>query len=118
MAKFVVVVDDFQPAADAMCRLLALLGHKTEFCTNPDKCLELIERTKPDAVLLDIAMPGISGLELVGLIRMCLEKPCKIVAVTGHAGREMKARCLSAGFDDFMVKPATIGDLEAVLGSG
>jgi CheY-like chemotaxis protein len=116
MINSVVVVDDYQPAAEAMCRLLKLLGHEARSCADPDKCLELIEQAKPDAILLDIVMPGISGLELVGLIRQRLEKSCKIIAVTGHVDREMKTRCLAAGFDDFMVKPATIGELEAVLG--
>jgi CheY-like chemotaxis protein len=116
MAKSILVVDDFQPAAEATCRLLGILGYQAVPCTDPAKSLELTEQMVPEAILLDIAMPGISGLELVGQIRQRLERACKIVAVTGLADREMKTRCLSAGFDDFVIKPATIGELEAVLG--
>jgi CheY-like chemotaxis protein len=117
MAKSVLVVDDFEPAADAACRLLKILGFKAVPCTDPTKSLEVADHTHPDAVLLDIAMPVITGLELVGPLREHVGPACKIVAVTGQADREMQQRCLSSGFDDFVVKPAIIGDLEAVLGS-
>ena len=91
MAKSVLVVDDFQPAADAACRLLEILGFTAVACTDPAKSVEVADQTHPDAVLLDIAMPVITGLELVGPMREHVGPACKIVAVTGHADREMQA---------------------------
>jgi CheY-like chemotaxis protein len=117
MAKSVLVVDDFEPAVDAACRLLKILGFNAVPCTDPTKSLEVADQTHPDAVLLDIAMPVITGLELVGPMREHVGPACIIVAVTAHVDREMQQRCLSSGFDNFVVKPAIIGDLEAVLGA-
>jgi two-component system cell cycle response regulator DivK len=114
--KTVLVVDDYEPAAESTCRLLGILGYTTVACTDATKCVGVADQTHPDAVLLDITMPVISGLELVKPIREHVGPACKIVAVTGHADKEMQERCLSSGFDAFVVKPAIIGDLEAVLG--
>jgi len=117
MSKSVLVVDDFEPAVDAACRLLKILGFNAIPCTDPTKSLEVADQSHPDVVLLDIAMPVISGLELVGPMREHVGPACKIVAVTAHADREMQQRCRSSGFDDFVVKPAIIRDLDAVLGT-
>src|SRR5262245_36881619 len=114
-SKTVLVVDDFQPAVESTCRLLAILGFKPVPCNDPTRCLDIAGEVHPDAVLLDIAMPQKSGLELIGPLRVNVGAQCKIVAVTGHADHEMQERCTAAGFDAFVVKPAIIGDLEAVL---
>ena len=112
----VLVVDDYEPAAESTCRLLAIIGHKAVPCTDPTKCVEIAKQIQPRAVLLDIQMPIVSGLELVGPLRAVIGPDCKIVAVTGHADKEMEQRCLSAGFNAFIVKPTILCDLEAVIG--
>jgi two-component system, cell cycle response regulator DivK len=117
MARSVLVVDDFEPAADAECRLLKILGFNAVLCTDPTKSVDIADQTHPDVVLLDISMPVIGGLELVGPMREHVGTACKIVAVTGHADYEMQQRCRTSGFDAFVVKPAIIGDLEAVMGT-
>jgi len=112
----VLVVDDYEPAVESTCRLLKIIRHDAVACTDATKCVEIAKQIQPGAVLLDIQMPVISGLELVGLLREVIGPDCKIIAVTGHVNREMERRCLSAGFDAFIVKPTMLRDLEAVIG--
>ncbi|MBE9035229.1 response regulator [aff. Roholtiella sp. LEGE 12411] len=71
---------------------------------------------QPDLILLDILLPGYSGIDVVRYLK---EEPltCKIpvIAVTALASREDRERILKAGFDDYISKPYMIEDLEAII---
>jgi len=69
-----------------------------------------------DAVLLDLQMPGMDGLEATRRIRLelqCADLP--IIAMTAHATADDRDRCLAAGMDDHVAKPIEPGDLLAAL---
>jgi CheY-like chemotaxis protein len=71
---------------------------------------------QPDLIMLDILLPGLSGIDVV---RHLKQEPltCKIpvIAVTALASREDRNRILQAGFDDYISKPYMIEDLEAII---
>jgi two-component system response regulator EvgA len=114
-AKTVLVIDDNEHIAEATCRLLKVLGCKATACCDPAESLVFAQQMQPELVLLDISMPGITGLELIDRLRRRVHAPCKVIAVTGHSDPEMRQSCARAGFDGFIAKPAGVLALESAL---
>ena len=80
---------------------------------NSDRCLELVYKLLPDIVLLDIVMPRVNGLEIVGEIAKDRKLAAiSTIAVTGLTKTEDKKKLIAAGFDDYLSKPYMIEELE------
>jgi DNA-binding NarL/FixJ family response regulator len=78
--------------------------------------LALVEQAKPDVVLLDIGLPGLSGLEV--LPRIVAKRPAtKVLIVTGHANEEYVLRALKGGASGYLLKDATTTELEDAIRS-
>lgn len=76
--------------------------------------VRLVEEKKPNIVLLDVGMPGLSGIEV--MIRLKKERPdLKVVMLTGHTSEEFVVRALQNGASGYMLKGATVEELEGVL---
>lgn len=118
-AKVVVVVDDDVDAADSLAGALEMFGYTVFTAYGGREALALILRMKPHSVVSDIDMPGMSGLEEAAAVRACpnLCQPC-MVAVTGAASEDMRARALRAGFDAFLAKPTSLPALLHLLERG
>jgi CheY-like chemotaxis protein len=102
----VLAVDDNRDAADSLCRLLELWGYRATAAYDAPSALAAVRRDRPDAVLLDLGLPGMDGWELARRLRA---EPggegVLLVAVTGH-GREADRRASdAAGIDHHLVKP-------------
>jgi len=100
------VVDDNQDAAESLAMLLTLDGHTVEAVFSAEQALERIPAFQPDAMLLDIGLPGMDGYEVARRVR---ELPgggqIRLIALTGYGQVEDRRRALAAGFDDHLVKP-------------
>ena len=115
----VLVVDDNVDAAEMLRALLEGLGHEVEAVHSGIEALAAAERFKPDVVLLDLGMPGMSGHEVARELRRRHSGPEPlIVAVTGWGKPEDRARAREAGVDVHLVKPVEEEELREVLGSG
>jgi signal transduction histidine kinase/DNA-binding response OmpR family regulator len=88
--------------------LLERRGHKVTVVSNGREALDAIERNAFDAVLMDVQMPEMGGFEATAAIRE-REQPTgghvPIIAMTAHAMKGDRERCLSAGMDDYLTKP-------------
>jgi CheY-like chemotaxis protein len=112
----VLVVDDNHDAADSLAMLLSLLGHHTHTCYDGHTALQLARTAQPQAVLLDIGLPGLDGYQVARSLRDQLGlRDSLLVAVTGLGREEDRRRCLEAGFDHFLLKPLDLPELEEVL---
>lgn len=100
----VMVVDDSAFMRMRCVSLLAELGHETEEAGDGDEALDVFKRSEPDAVLLDITMPGKDGLTVLRDI-MALDPRAKVVMVTAMGQQGMIAEALAQGAKDFIVKP-------------
>lgn len=113
----VLVADDNQDAASSMTMMLRLMGHEVFTAFDGQEAVELAAVQKPEAILLDIGMPRLNGLDAAKEIR---EQPwgrsILLIAVTGLSADEDKARSKAAGFDYHLVKPASPAFLEQLLG--
>jgi PAS domain S-box-containing protein len=115
-AHRVLVVDDNADAADTLQTLLMLAGHEVRTAASGPEALATLQDFVPDLALLDIGLPGMSGLELARRIRA---RPAlagvKLVALTGWGRDEDRQRSLDAGFDRHMTKPVDIDEVLALV---
>ncbi|MBZ4038930.1 hybrid sensor histidine kinase/response regulator [Novilysobacter selenitireducens] len=113
----VLVVDDNVDAARSLGMVLQMLEIEHEVCFDGPTALEAVRRCRPDAVLLDIGMPGMDGYEVA---RQLHDDPANqdisLVAVTGWSQLQDKERTQQAGFSHHFSKPVDIGALQALLG--
>ena len=114
----VLVVDDNVDAAQTVAMLLDMSGHQCRMAHDGPGGLEAALAWQPDAVLLDIGLPGLNGYELARLIRHEPRlKNVVLVALTGYGLEADRQRSREAGFDHHLVKPADFDEIEKILES-
>ena len=112
----VLVVDDNLDAAETLCELLRLLGHQASVAYDGASALLIAEQLSPDVVILDIGLPGMSGLEVAARLRHLPEtRSCYLVAITGYGRSADHERSVEAGFDAHLVKPVDADELTVLL---
>jgi CheY-like chemotaxis protein len=105
-ARRILVVDDNADAARMLSELLRSQGHEVLNVYGGVAALQAVDGFRPDVVMLDIGMPGMSGFEVARALRARRLSPEPlIVAVTGWGMLEDKIRGREAGFDLHLVKP-------------
>jgi PAS domain S-box-containing protein len=110
------VVDDNRDAADTLAALLSVMGHDVAVAHDGYQALRMLDGLQPQAVFLDIGMPGLSGFEVAEIVRRERRHDhIMLVALTGWGGADDRARTAQAGFDAHLTKPATMAAIEAVL---
>jgi PAS domain S-box-containing protein len=115
-SRRVLVVDDNSDSAESMALLLQVWGHEVRTAHDGPAALALAAEYRPDIVLLDIGLPGMSGYEVVKRLRDLpgLER-ATIAAVTGYGQASDRERTRAAGFDRHLVKPVEPAHLQEVL---
>ena len=112
----VLVVDDNVDAAESLCDVVAFLGHSVEAVHDGAAALARIRERHPDVVLCDIGLPGMDGYQVARAIRA---EPglagIRLVAVSGYAQPEDRARARRAGVDAHVAKPADPADIGRLL---
>ena len=113
----ILVVEDDSDTRRALGELLIALfpGCRVLMAESGEAALELIRRTRPTVVLLDLHLGGIQGFDFAARIRDLDGTPPAIVALTGDGSPDTVRRAETAGFAAFMRKPADVDRLEAVL---
>jgi len=112
----VVIVEDQLDAREMMRMLLESLDHVVLDAADGASALELIEREKPDAALIDIGLPEMNGYEVAQRIRENKElQNVMLVALTGYGAAADITAARSAGFDAHIIKPADLSRIEEVL---
>jgi class 3 adenylate cyclase len=110
----VLVVDDQPDNVQLLCDLLTLHGYAVETAASGQAALEAVARAVPDLVLLDVVMPGLSGLEVLRRLRADARfAALPIVLVTALDPDSERVKGLEAGADDFLGKPVNGSELLA-----
>jgi len=113
----ILVIDDEESMRDSCCQVLAKDGYRTETAEDGSSGLRKIKETHPDLILVDIKMPGISGMEL-------LEKVADIdpnvvsVVITGYATVESAVEAMKRNAYDYLPKPFSPDQLRIVTRRG
>jgi CheY-like chemotaxis protein len=112
-ALHVLVADDNALNQNLLRRLVGKLGHRVDVVSNGREAVAAVAQETYDAVLMDVLMPEMDGLEAAEAI--CRRWPRgtrpRLIALTAMAGPGDRDRCLKAGFDDYMSKPVHLEEL-------
>jgi len=110
----ILVVDDDRAVREALRRALTLGGYEVQLAEDGEQALELIVQAVPEAVVLDVGLPGIDGLEVCRRVRR-LGNRVPILILTARDAVADRIDGLDVGADDYMVKPFDVGELKARL---
>ncbi|MGD1059564.1 MAG: response regulator transcription factor [Solirubrobacteraceae bacterium] len=110
----ILVVDDDRAVRDALRRALTLGGYEVALAEDGQSALELVVQEIPDAVVLDVGMPDIDGLEVCRRLRL-LGNRVPILILTARDAVADRIDGLDVGADDYMVKPFDVRELKARL---
>jgi two-component system KDP operon response regulator KdpE len=109
----VLAVDDEPPILRALAANLRVRGYDVDLAPTGEAALELAARNLPDVVILDLGLPGISGLEVIRGLRGWTDTP--IIILSAREAQADKVAALDAGADDYVTKPFGMDELLARL---
>ena len=111
----ILVVDDEPAVLDSLRRALELEGYEVELASDGEEALGLLSGDRePEAVILDILMPGIDGLEVCRRLRKS-GNTLPVLMLTARAEVDSRVAGLDAGADDYLPKPFALAELLARL---
>jgi two-component system, OmpR family, response regulator MprA len=111
----VLVVDDERAVRDSLRRALELEGYRVELAENGEQALRRLEvDPQPDAVILDVLMPGADGLEVCRRLRS-VGNEIPVLMLTARSEIDSRVAGLDAGADDYLSKPFALAELLARL---
>ena len=110
----ILIVDDDRALREALRRNLTLAGYEVAVAADGTAALAQVEGEQPDAVVLDVGLPGIDGLEVCRWLRRAGNR-VPVLMLTARDAIEDRIDGLDAGADDYLVKPFDVGELRARL---
>lgn len=112
----ILVVDDDVDFAEMLVELLLAREHEAELATDAASAEATVRRLQPEAILIDLTLPQVSGLELGPRLRESCEGEPRLIAVTGWSDQATIDATATAGFDACLTKPVGLDEIEAALG--
>jgi DNA-binding response OmpR family regulator len=114
----ILVIDDDTKLTDLLQLVFESKGFGVTIANSGVQALESLETELPEAVLLDLMMPGMSGLEVCQRIRANPRTSnVPVVVLTAKTGTKSKQELLKAGATDYLVKPVPLNDLVSRIGA-
>lgn len=110
----VLLVDDEKDFVEMLSLRLKEVGEKVTPAYSGKECLEALEKTEIDVVILDIKMPGMDGIETLKEIRKRFPL-VEVIMLTGHGTIQTAVEGMKLGAFDYLLKPADFDDLTAKL---
>jgi CheY-like chemotaxis protein/DNA/RNA endonuclease YhcR with UshA esterase domain len=111
--RLVLVVDDEPPITRALSAALMARGYKAEVALDGRRALEAAAVNDPAAVILDLGLPDIDGIEVLRRLREWSDVP--VIVLTAEGAEDRKVRALDDGADDYVTKPFSTPELLARL---
>jgi len=110
----IVIVDDEPDVREVLAEYLELKGFDVRQASSGEEGLEKVAESCPDVVLLDLGLPGLSGVETLRRLRSDNPATCVIV-VSGNQDQDLAQKVLAMGAADYVPKPVDFGYLETIL---
>ena len=106
----VLLVDDEQEFVTTLAERLELRGMNVEIATDGEMALGVIEADPPQVVVLDVMMPGLSGMEVLERIK-AVDPNIQVILLTGHGATKDGIKGMQLGAFDYLIKPVDIDEL-------
>jgi two-component system response regulator HydG len=110
----ILVIDDDKALRDACYQILSRQGYQVELAAGARQGLALLERLSFDAILLDLVMPDLDGLEALKKVR-ALDPDVEVIIITGYGTIQSAVECIKAGAFHFLSKPFVPDDLRNLV---
>src|SRR5438128_7066047 len=110
----ILFADDEKSLQEFMRSELPRLGHEVTVCPDGKSALKALERSIFDAAILDLRMPGLTGIEVLDKLKQ-IAPDTEAVVMTGHASMETAIEAVRLGAFDYITKPCKLSEIEAVL---
>ena len=110
----ILIVEDQQYVSSLLADAVSLQGHEVLVAGGGIEGLALIDRERPDAVFLDIAMPDLDGVEVLRRIRQ-RSPELPVVVITGEASAQQREDLSRLGVTDFVEKPLLLAQIQQTL---
>lgn len=112
----VLVVDDYEDAAEVTCLLLEFLGHEAHACHRGHEALELASKLALDIAMIDILLEDMSGYDVARALRARSDgHSLHLVALTGAGRPDDRVHAFAAGFDQHILKPLDLETLTTIM---
>jgi CheY-like chemotaxis protein len=108
-------VEDNKDGRESLRWLLQAFGHKVEVAADGPEGLRKALALRPEAVVIDIGLPGIDGYEVCRRLRSTLGRSTFLIAHTAYCQPEDRQRAREVGFDAFVPKPCNVGEIQSLL---
>ena len=113
----ILIIDDDTTMLDSCCQVFAKEGYDTLTAENGDEGLGKVRQEKPDLVLVDLKMPGKSGIDVLTELKK-MDPNCVAIVITGYGTIESAVEAMKVGAYDFLPKPFTPDELRFMVRRG
>src|SRR6266436_8487468 len=110
----ILFADDEKPLQEFMRSELPRLGHEVTVCPDGRAAFKALEKGTFDAAILDLRMPGMTGIEVLEFLKK-VAPDTEAVVMTGHASMETAIEAVRLGAFDYITKPCKLAEIDAVL---
>ena len=114
MSEKILIVEDEENLRFVVAETLKRSGYEVEEAGSAEEGLDKIERQSPDLVIMDIRLPGISGLEAMGRVK-AIDPNLPILVVTAFGSKEVALEAVKKGAYDFFTKPFHVDALRRAV---
>src|SRR5260370_23998170 len=110
----ILFADDEKSLQEFMRSELPRLGHEVTVCADGRAAVKALEKSSFDAAILDLRMPGLTGIEVLDKLKQ-ISPDTEAIVMTGHASMETAIEAVRLGAFDYITKPCKLTEIEAVL---
>lgn len=110
----ILIVDDEYSVVESLREYLTLRGYEVLGASRGEEALEILQQEHPDVMLLDIRLPGMSGMEVLHKVR-AMDLPVQVIMITGLDDLSIRQEALATGAAGFAFKPLDVQSLERVI---
>src|SRR5229473_5531303 len=110
----ILFADDEKSLQEFMRSELPRLGHEVTVCADGRAAVKALEKSSFDAAILDLRMPGLTGIEVLDKLKQ-ISPDTEAIVMTGHASMETAIDAVRLGAFDYITKPCKLAEIEAVL---
>src|SRR5437870_4991011 len=110
----ILFADDEKPLQEFMRSELPRLGHEVTVCPDGVTGVKALEKATFDAAILDLRMPGMTGIEVLEQLKQ-VAPDTEAIVMTGHASMETAIEAVRLGAFDYITKPCKLAEIEAIL---